>query len=206
MNYTYELRRIEIPNVPWKRHYYRPFERVDTAVFHRIHAGHPESDTGAVIAKFFEDEGKKWIGTTNMPYHIIIPRAQPGGTLIVIEHCVPFTLKTPHAAKWNGRSIGIGVVGDFRHNMTPTKKQRAGCLWIAQRLADLCEPHLKARQGSEANRSFLATVHSALTTGTSDPEKLTGGANECPGPKFATTWREIRNSMRRHGELIWRIG
>lgn len=200
MNYTYELRRVEVPNIPWKRHYHRPFTDIDAAVFHRIHAGHPETDNAASIAKFFEEEGKKWIGTTNMPYSIVIPRAQPSSSLVVVEYCVPLTLKTPHAKAWNRRSVGIGVVGDFR-KQAPTQKQRAGCLWIAQRLADMCEPHLQARR---TPTTFMATVHSALASGTADPEKLAGGKNECPGPKFATTWREIRNSMRRHGELIWR--
>lgn len=199
--HAFELKRVDIPNVPGTRSgKTRAISDIDTAIFHRIHVGNPESDDAAAIAKFFMDEGKKWIGTHHMPYPFIIPRAQPSGRLVLVEQCVPLWAVTPHAKAWNTRAVGIGVVGDFR-KQAPTAKQKAACLWLAQRLADVCTPHLKLRR-TATKKNFLVTVHGALTTATSDPEKLIGGKEECPGPMFLPAWREIRKALAT-SDTIW---
>lgn len=202
MSFSFELQQILIPNVPGRK-LGRKIEYIDTCMFHRIHVGDPETDDGIAIASFFEREGKKWIGAAQMPYSFIVPRKQPPGSLVIVQQCVPLNRKTPHAKAWNRRAVGVGVVGDFRQQ-TPTKKQKMGCLWIASRLRDICENHLRPASYPRASpRDFLVTVHSAITTATSDPKKLTGGSEECPGPRFNATYRMIKQALRGDAVRLW---
>ena len=192
-HYTFELQQISIPNVPGTK-LGRKFHHIDTCMFHRIHVGDPATDDATTIAAFFEREGKKWIGVHQMPYPFIVPQCQPAGNRVIVQQCVPLTRKTPHAKAWNRRAVGVGVVGDFREK-PPTKKQKAGCLWIAERLNDLCEYHLWSTSDGRHTRGFLVTVHSAITSATGDRRKLTGGSEECPGPRFTPTYRHIKQTI-----------
>jgi hypothetical protein len=182
---------VTIPNVPSYQGYTRNPADIDTLVFHRIHAGSPETDDAASIALLFCRDGKKLIKTTNMPYTFVIPRAQPEDHRVIIQQCVPIGRKTPHAKAFNRRGLGVGVVGDFR-TMKPTQKQRQACIWIAQRFADMAVT---------LGKDPIITVHSALTEGVSDPSKLTGGSEECPGPLFRTTWTAAKDAVAAAGRF-----
>lgn len=189
-----QLTFVTVPNAP-KAPRRKGLASVDTIVFHRIHVGNPETDDGATIAKYFEDHGAE------MPYAFIIPKDQPDKSIILVEQLFPLWVKSPHAANWNGRSVGIGVVGDFRKER-PTKKQEQACLWIARRIIDACEPHMRDRQWRPVkDKDFLITVHGALTTGTADPDKLIGGPEECPGAKFRPFWRRLKKAIHESGKL-----
>ena len=196
-HFNFELHWIDIPNVPNTLKSNRSLARVDTQVFHRIHAGAPDTDSAIDISRLSTREGPQWIGSSHMPYHFVIPKAQPTGKVVIVEACVPLTRITPHALDWNARSVSVGVVGDFRER-APTAKQKAACLWITQRIKDFLTPSMRL---VPRKREFLVTVHSSLTSGTRNPAKLAGGTDECPGPFFTPTWREIRKTIALSGGL-----
>jgi hypothetical protein len=160
-----------------KRHRRYPGE-IDTIMFHRIMLnGTPVERTNAeALIKFFEDEGKKWIGTADMPYTFII---HVSGS---ISQCVQLSTVTPHACRYSRRSIGIGVIGDFRVG-SPTKQQSKTCVELAKELAlILLAPP-------------LVTVHGAIPRATKDSNKLLGGKDECPGEYFHETWHAARRAV-----------
>lgn len=198
--HTFELHQVDIPNVPGHRDHSRPMEKIDTMVFHRIHVGDPENDDAEALAKFFAEYNKRPSGRLGwMPYSFVIPKKQPGGQVVIVEQACPLWSITPHALAWNERSVGVGVVGDFRKR-PPTVKQKAACKWLALRLQDTILPHLRKRN-NKVHRDLLVTVHGALTRGTKDPEKLLGGKEECPGPLFAPTWREVKKALASAGKV-----
>ena len=192
MIHRFELRQVAIPNSPGNRGHSRALTAIDAAVLHRIHMGDPDNDNAESIALAFDKLGQR------MPYTFIVPSAQPSSDLVIVEQACPLWAKTGHALAWNDRSVGIGVVGDFRKTK-PTVKQKAAILWLCLRLQDVCTPHLKLRRGT--NTDFLVTVHGALTTGTRDPQKLIGGKEECPGPLFLPTWRQVRKIVSAAGKV-----
>jgi len=63
-----------------------------------------------------------------MAYSIVVT---PSG---VVEQAVPLSKYTPHARRWNRRSIGVAVMGDFR-NHPPTTEQEFALAWLVPALA-----------------------------------------------------------------------
>lgn len=183
--YEFELRQVRIPNIPPRIRYRKS---LNTILFHRLSVAEDAKE----IARWFNIHGPSAIRSRFMPYGMVIPRNQPEGKSVVIEQCFPLNHIGPHAFKMNTASYGIAVVGDFRKEK-PTPKQTAACCWIALRLFD------KLQQ--TANRDLLITTHGNVNNATSDPNKLAGGRDACPGDLFNPTLVLIRRALGKAGKI-----
>lgn len=173
-----------------KKHYLRTLVGLDTIMFHRIKVG---DGTAQGVIDFFTAEGVKWIGTTDMPYTFIVPA--DGDT---VYQCVDLMTRTPHAAPWNTRSVGIGVFGDFRVDK-PTAFQHDACVWLAQRIYDT----LRTQHDRDAEPP-LVTVHGAIPECCAKaPTKQIGRVDECPGRLFHPTWNDARAMINKGGAIHW---
>ena len=93
---------------PWTDWPKRPYEKIDTIVVHRNSIGY-DADT---VADWFE-ENPRWAGP-RMPYHFVVKKCGD------IEQALELQIRGNHALGRNRRSIGVGVIGDFReHKPTP---------------------------------------------------------------------------------------
>lgn len=117
----------------------RDFDAIDLVVFHRISLAkdgpeeYPdvaplsdeETDAAAIAARFRDTRRYRPGAYTGgeMPYQVII------GTDGAVFQAAELSDNAPHARIYNERSIGVGVVGDFRRYM-PTDRQVASCVLV----------------------------------------------------------------------------
>ena len=146
---------------------YRAPESVDLLVVHRIGPKlgevnvHGAEDVAAAFSQHPE-----WKTGGQMPYNFII---REDGTC---EQALALSDAGMHSLKFNARSIGVALVGDFRTS-PPTADQMDA-------LTSLCMlwvQHLWAR-GVYRKVSEVVVGHDALPGASSDPSKA------CPGRKL----------------------
>jgi hypothetical protein len=134
---------------------------IEALVVHRIEVSQEDAlfgDTPAEVARFFLEHpmGVKATGGV-MPYPLLI--AASG----VVTQTVPLLRVTPHARAHNPRSLGVGLIGDFRQRPPPAPQRQA--------LVELCAELLMALSLVPA----AIVGHDELAGGSVDPDK------ECPG-------------------------
>lgn len=138
---------------------------IDTVMFHRIGPCLRPGQrlTGAAdIAAWFH-ENPETIGSPHMPYTFVITDAG------VIEQALPILVKSPHAAAWNKRAVGIAVIGDFR-NAQPPDAQKQACVYLLRRIM------------YTIGRPLKVVGHTSVPGATTDPDKI------CPGKNLSVDW------------------
>lgn len=167
------------PLKDWGAYKQRQLSEITSLMFHRIGptlpfqgATGPTTDVpltdAAGIARWFELNGQKEIGSPKMPYTFVIP--QVGSRLY---QAVPLKCVTPHALVWNRRAVSVAFIGDFRRTK-PTPFQVEAAKWISLRVQD----HI--------GRRLTLERHSLAAGGTDDPK-----GHECPGAKFKPAFDAI---------------
>ena len=152
----------------------REHSEITGVIVHRIEVSQEDAsygDTPAEVARFFREHpiGVKATGG-DMPYPILIDRDG------VVTQTVPLRLVTPHAKAHNPRTVGVGVIGDFR-KVPPPSLQRAAAIAVCAALL--------TRFGLTAE---AISGHDELQGGSSDPDKI------CPGPGLSPD--DVRNEVR----------
>lgn len=130
-------------------------------VVHRIEVSQEDpayGDAPTEVARFFREHpiGVRATGG-QMPYAVLI---EPDGT---VTQALPLTRVAPHAVRQSPTTVGVGVIGDFRHR-PPSEAQRAA---LRQVLVGL------ARQLGCAADAIAG--HDELPGASRDPDKI------CPG-------------------------
>jgi hypothetical protein len=166
------FRFAEVPGV--ERLKTRQRTDVTGIIVHRIEVSQEDAsyaDTPEDVARFFRDHpiGMKATGG-DMPYPLLIARDGE------VTQTVPLRFITPHAKAHNPRSIGVGVIGDFR-SVRPTPAQRAATIAVCAALLGYFGLAASAISG-----------HDELQGGSSDPEKI------CPGPGLLPS--DVRDEVR----------
>jgi hypothetical protein len=134
---------------------------IDRIIVHRIEVSQEDPTFGdhpAEVIRFFATHpiGQKATGG-KMPYPLLV---DPSG---VITQCLPLGVVSMHARKFNQRSIGVALVGDFR-TRAPSAAQRQTLVWLGAHLLHRLQLPVEAVCG-----------HDGLDGGSTDPDK------ECPG-------------------------
>lgn len=130
-------------------------EHLDTILIHRIGIGTRAADVVHAFTGGVPDAAR--VTGYKMPYHFVV---EADGTCV---QCLSLAYQGPHARKWNGRSIGIAAIGDFRIHAPPAVQWRSAVLLSAL----LAYPQGWAIMG-----------HDAAPEGSSD------AAKKCPGDKW----------------------
>lgn len=152
----------------------RELADVTGVIVHRIEVSQEDptyGDTPGEVARFFREHpiGQKATGG-DMPYPILIER---NGN---VTQTVPFHFITPHAKAHNPRTVGVGIIGDFR-NHPPTAEQRAATIAVCAALL--------GRFGLTVD---TISGHDELQGGSNDPDKI------CPGKYLAPA--DVRDEVR----------
>lgn len=141
---------------------------IDRIIVHRIEVSQEDSTFGdqpAEVIRFFATHpiGQRATGG-KMPYPILVDAT--GG----ITQCLPLMVISPHARKFNQRSIGVALVGDFR-TRAPSAAQRQSTVGLLA--------HLVHRLGLP-----VAAIcgHDGLDGGSADPDKVCPGRHLPMGP------------------------
>ena len=147
---------------------------VTGVIVHRIEVSQEDpsyGDTPVEVARFFREHpiGVKATGG-DMPYPIVVDR---DGN---VTQTVPLRFITPHAKAHNPRTVGIGVIGDFR-KAPPSASQRAAVIAVCAALLTRFGLPVESISG-----------HDELQGGSSDPDKI------CPGPGLSPA--DVRNEVR----------
>ncbi len=134
---------------------------IDRIIVHRIEVSQEDPSFGdypSEVIRFFATHpiGQKATGG-NMPYPLLVDAEG------IVTQCLPLGLVSMHARKFNPRSIGLALVGDFR-TKPPTSAQRLTLVCVGA--------HLLHRLGLPTE---AICGHDGLDGGSADPAK------ECPG-------------------------
>ncbi len=152
----------------------REAAEVTGVIVHRIEVSQEDpsyGDTPSEVARFFREHpiGQQATGG-DMPYPLLVDR---DGN---ITQTVPLRFITPHAKAHNPRSVGVGVIGDFRER-PPSPLQRAATIAVCAALI--------GRFGLQAD---AISGHDELQGGSNDPDKI------CPGRYLAPA--DLRDEVR----------
>ncbi len=152
----------------------RALADVTGVIVHRIEVSQEDpsyGDTPSEVARFFREHpvGLKATGG-DMPYPLLVERDGQ------VTQTVPLRFVTPHAKAHNVRSVGVGVIGDFR-NALPLPRQRAAAIAVCAALLTRFNLAVEAISG-----------HDELQGGSNDPDKI------CPGSGLAPA--DVRDEVR----------
>ncbi len=162
----------EVPGI--ERLKAREQTEITGVIVHRIEVSQEDAsygDTPAEVARFFREHpiGVRATGG-DMPYPILIDREGN------VTQTVPLRFVTPHAKAHNPRTVGVGVIGDFR-KAPPPPRQRAAAIAVCAALLERFGLNVETISG-----------HDELQGGSNDPDKI------CPGPGLAPD--DVRNEVR----------
>lgn len=145
----------------------RSIYNIDTIAVHRVGvdlvSGQVVGDgitAGSISRAFLDDPQVGKFTAMQTPYHFLIEKSGD------IYQALAISDLGQHAAAWNGRAVGVALIGDFRVEALLVP-QRDSLVWL---LANLC-----ATLGLEPTDAIRA--HDRLENGTHTPGKVCPGGN-----------------------------
>lgn len=137
--------------------------QISEVVVHRIAVSQEDpafQDTPQEVARFFAEHPIGVAATGGaMPYPLLVG---PSGALV---QTLALRLIAPHARAHNCQALGLGVIGDFRHQPPPPRQYAA--------VVQMCAAVLQCFGLSPA----ALMAHDVLLEGTADPNKICPGAH-----------------------------